>query len=94
MKNVIARRLNRRSNLLIISAMMLLVGLSACRGGGEIKCKGSTDYMSAREALPVKAPDDLDNLDKLRELPVPEASPQTVEVQEGECLDSPPDLGE
>ncbi|NIV18032.1 MAG: hypothetical protein GWN47_06360 [Woeseiaceae bacterium] len=73
-----------------------LFAVTACRGGGDIKekCKGPTDYLSAAAAPRVKAPEDLDELDELRELPVPEVSPQDPWTPENGCLDLPPDIGE
>ena len=67
-----------------------ILALSACRGGGELKCDNEGSYQEATTAPRVKAPEDLDNLEALKEMPLPDALPQPVGVGEGRCLESPP----
>ena len=78
-----------RHSVIAIAALLLV---SACGSDKPLKCKGPTDYLQARPAPRVEAPEDLDDLDKLKEMPVPEVSPQEVSAEEGECLDSPPEI--
>jgi uncharacterized lipoprotein len=73
---------------LILIATVLF--LSACGGDKPLKCKGATSYLDARPAPRIRAPEDLDELDELREMPIPEASPQAQRPAEGGCLESPP----
>jgi hypothetical protein len=77
----------RLVRLILIATALFL---SACGGDGPVKCKGATTYVDARSAPRVRAPEDLDDLDELREMPVPEASPQAQRPAESGCLDSPP----
>ena len=50
--------------------------------------------MNATETPRVRAPEDLDNLDSLREIPLPEASPRAERSAGRGCLDAPPKVTE
>ncbi len=67
-----------------------ILALSACRGGGELKCDDEGTYQKATTTPRVKAPDGLDDLESLKEMPLPEASPQAPGVGAEGCLESPP----
>lgn len=74
---------------LIIPAGMLL-GLSACGGPIELACDDVRAYQLAAEGKRVEAPDDLNDLEPLKEMPLPEASPQPQRSVGSPCLDLPP----
>lgn len=73
--------------------VLIMAGLAACRGGGELKCDDGGRYLSASETPRVRAPEDLDELDRLREMPLPEVSPRSEHSTDGGCLDAPPRIG-
>ena len=75
------------ARLILLSAV---AGLSACGGQSELKCEEATVYLDAKQTPRVAAPDDLDNLDPLREMPLPEASPQQPRQAGSDCLEKPP----
>ena len=69
--------------------VMLLAGLGGC-GGTELTCDDVRIYQLAEETKRVEAPDDLDNLDPLKEVPLPEASPRAEREPGSPCIDRPP----
>ena len=79
-----------------ITIVLPLLALSACGGDDAIlKCESGGIYLNATETPRVRAPEDLDNLDSLREMPLPEASPRAERPADGGCIEAPPDaLGE
>jgi hypothetical protein len=70
--------------------LSLIAGLTACGGQSELECEEATVYVAAKQTPRVTAPDDLDNLDPLREMPLPEASPQKPRPAGSTCLEKPP----
>ena len=70
--------------------LILIAGLTACGGQSELKCEEATVYLGAKQTPRVATPDDLDNLDPLREMPLPEASPQQPRPAGSSCLEMPP----
>jgi uncharacterized lipoprotein len=68
----------------------LLVALAGCGGDSALKCDKNVAYLQARETPRVKAPAGLDDLDVLREMPMPKASPQAPRPPEDRCLEHPP----
>jgi len=72
--------------------LSLVAGLTACGGQAELKCEDGSTYMGAAMAPRVKAPDDLDDLDVLKEMPLPEASPQKPRAADSTCLEKPPKI--
>ena len=70
--------------------LSLVAGLTACGGQSELECEDATAYIAAKQTPRIKAPDDLDNLDPLREMPLPEASPQQPKPAGSKCLEQPP----
>jgi hypothetical protein len=77
--------------------MLLLVaaGLNACGGKMDMTCDDVQVYQLAVESKRVESPEGLDNLDPLREVPLPEASPREALPPGSDCVDRPPkvDLG-
>jgi uncharacterized lipoprotein len=72
--------------------LSLVAGLTACGGQAELKCEDGRTYLSAAMAPRVKAPDDLDDLEVLKEMPLPQASPQKPRPAGSPCLEKPPKI--
>ncbi len=70
----------------------LLLGLSACGGPVELACDDVRVYQLAAEGKRVEAPDGLNDLEPLKEMPLPEASPQPQRPAGSPCLDLPPNI--
>ena len=70
--------------------LSLIAGLTACGGQSELECEEPGVYLAAKQAPRVAAPDDLDNLDPLKEMPLPEASPQPPRPAGSPCIEKPP----
>ena len=70
--------------------LSLVAGLTACGGQDEIQCDEGSTYLAATQGPRVKAPDDLDDLEALKEMPLPEASPQKPRPADSTCLERPP----
>ena len=64
--------------------------LAACGGSAELTCDDVKSYQLASEGRRVVAPDDLDDLEPLREMPLPEASPRPPRPDDAPCLEAPP----
>jgi uncharacterized lipoprotein len=65
--------------------------LAACGGSKTLKCDEGPYQMAVR-APKVQAPEGLDNLDPLNEIPLPAASPREPSPADGPCLESPPQI--
>ena len=65
--------------------------IAGCGGDSMMTCDEGP-YQAAVRAPRVVAPDGLDNLDPLDEVPLPEASPRVEGAYEGPCLESPPQV--
>ncbi len=72
--------------------LSLIAGLTSCGGQSELKCEEAGVYVTATQTPRVTAPEDLDNLDPLREMPLPEASPQQPRPEGSTCLEAPPTI--
>ncbi len=72
--------------------LSLVAGLTACGGQDEIKCDDGGIYLTVRQSPRVKAPNDLDDLNVLKEMPLPEASPQQPRPAGSTCLERPPKI--
>ena len=72
--------------------LLVVAGLAGCKGTVELSCDEVTTYQLAAEGRRVEAPADLDALDPLREMPVPEASPQPPRPPNSPCIDRPPEV--
>ena len=70
---------------------LLVVALNAC-GGKDLTCDEVQFYQLSEEGKRVKAPEGLDDLDPLREMPLPEASPQAERPVGSDCFDRPPGI--
>ena len=74
------------------TALALLAGLSACGGNDIVTCDDVRRYQLAAQGKRIETPEDLDNLDPLREMPLPEASPQPPRPDGSPCIDLPPSI--
>ena len=70
--------------------VLVFLGIAACGGPVELSCDEVATYQLATEGKRVVAPSDLDNLEELREMPLPEASPQQPRPPGSPCIDMPP----
>ena len=75
-------------------AFMILVtaGFAGCGGTVELSCDEVATYQLATEGERVQVPEDLDALESLREMPLPEASPQPPRPPNSPCIDRPPEV--
>ena len=76
-----------RTFVLAISAASLFAG---CGGTADITCDEPEYYQSAKIGKRVEPPEGLDDLDPLREMPLPEASPREPRPAGSPCFDRPP----
>lgn len=74
-----------------LALLALVSGAAGCGGDKVLECD-SGPYMTAVRAEKVQAPEDLDDLDPLQEVPLPEASPQVPRAEDAPCLDFPPSI--
>jgi hypothetical protein len=70
---------------------LLIVTLNAC-GGKDLTCDEVQAYQLSEGGKRVEAPEDLDDLDPLREMALPEASPQAERPPGSDCFDRPPGI--
>lgn len=76
-----------RVMLLLITAI-----LAGCGGNiGLVECDEGP-YLAAARAPKVAAPEGLDDLNPLAEIPLPSASPQEPWPADGPCLEQPPQI--
>ena len=68
-----------------------VIGLVACGCSKNLTCDEGP-YTSAVRGPRIQAPGDLDNLEPLKEMPLPAASPQPPRPDASPCLDQPPVL--
>ena len=74
--------------------LMLLVcvaSLTACGGTPEIECEDG-NYKNAVRSSRISTPEGLDDLDRLKEMPIPAASPRPPREDDGRCLEMPPTI--
>jgi uncharacterized lipoprotein len=76
--------------LALLLFVVSILALSGCRGRGELKCDDQGVYQRATTTPRIKAPEGLDDLEALKEMPLPEASPQAEGAGAEGCLESPP----
>lgn len=80
----------------LIWAPLLAALLSAaCGGQTDLTCDEVQFYQRAKEGKRVEAPEGLDDLDPLQEMPIPRASAEAARPPGSVCIDRPPqvDLG-
>ncbi len=76
-----------RANLALIGSALLL---GACGGELNLACDDIQPYQEVVPHKRIEAPEGLDNLDPLNEVPVPEASPRPGRPVGSPCIDLPP----
>ena len=76
----------------ILFVLSLLAGVSACSGDRARSCDDVERYQLAVEGKRLETPDDLDELEPLREMPLPEASPRPPRPEGSPCIDLPPSV--
>lgn len=70
---------------------LLLAALTAC-GGQDLTCDDVQYYQLSEEGKRVQAPEGLNDLDPLLEMPLPEASPRPARPEGSDCFDRPPGI--
>lgn len=78
-------------NLLVSTVM--LAGVAACGGTDtQQSCDDVRRYQLAEEGPRLSTPDDLDDLEPLREMPLPQANPRPPRPEGSPCIDLPPSI--
>ena len=72
-----------------MSFLALVASLGACGGSADLTCEEGS-YKRAVRGPRVQAPEDLDNLQPNREMPVPTASPRDPLPEGAPCIELPP----
>jgi uncharacterized lipoprotein len=70
--------------------IVLVMGLAACSKDVDMTCDEVRVYQLAVEGERVKAPEGLDDLDPLKEVQLPKASPRAERPPGSACVDRPP----
>jgi len=79
--------------VMLAGTVVLCCGLSACGGAPELTCDEPERYQQSVNQSKLEAPEDLDALEPLREMPLPTASPRPERPPGSPCLDLPPRVG-
>jgi len=76
----------------LFAVLVLGVLLTACGRNDtkEVDCEASLEYQNRVEGKRVVAPEGLDQLNPLAEIPIPRADPNAPEMPPGVCNDNPP----
>ena len=74
------------------SFVALALMLAGCGGTADLTCDEVRAYQEADEGKRVETPEDLDDLEPLREIPLPRANPQPDRPEGSPCLDLPPNV--
>lgn len=75
---------------LILPVLALL--LAGCSSTLDLTCDEEQYYQSAKPGKRVEAPEGLDDLDPLREMALPSASPREPRPEGARCFDRPPQI--
>jgi hypothetical protein len=76
----------------LVLSGLLLAALSACGGPKNLTCDEVQTYQLSEQSKRVEAPEGLDELDPLAEMPLPEPSPREARPPGSECFDRPPGI--
>ncbi len=79
--------MRRWRNAVVAVACALFAGCAV-----DVTCDKPERYQAAREGTRIDAPEDLDELQRSKELTVPSASPRDPRPEGSRCLDLPPVL--
>lgn len=74
----------------IAGLLIVTIVLAGCGGTPDRTCDDVELYQLAAEGKRIETPEDLDSLDELKEIPLPEASPRPPRAEGSPCLDLPP----
>ena len=80
------------SRYLILVLPVTALLLSGCGGTIDVTCDEVQYYQAAKLGKRVEAPEGLDDLDPLREMPLPSASPREPRPEGSPCFDRPPEI--
>ena len=75
--------------LVVLTSVLALAG---CGGEVNLTCDDVQRYQLAAGGKRIEAPEDLNDLDPLRELPLPSAAPRPPRPEGSPCLDLPPTI--
>ncbi len=78
------------NRLIVVAGVFGVLFFYGCGGSAEITCDEMRPYQLVTESRRVQTPEDLDALEPLREMPLPEASPRAQRPAGSPCLDRPP----
>ena len=81
---------DRTWKMALAVTVLLSAGLAACGNKGVKTCDKPERYQQATVNDRVRTPEDLDDLDTMREMPVPEANPAQERPPGSPCIDLPP----
>ena len=70
----------------------LALFLAGCGGTDDLTCDEVRAYQQSYEGKRVETPEDLDDLEPLREIPLPRANPGPERPEGSPCLDLPPNV--
>lgn len=70
--------------------MLLCFGVAGCGGNATRSCDEALRYLDAVDGKRVESPEGLSQLDPVKEIPLPEASPRAARPSGAPCLDLPP----
>lgn len=73
-------------------AILLASAAAGCGGTVDLTCDEQEFYETATEGKRIEVPEGLDNLDELKEIPLPQASPREERPEGSPCLDLPPTI--
>lgn len=78
--------------LVSLTVIAVFASLAGCGGPVDLTCDELLAYEAAREGQRIEAPEGLDELDPLKEMPLPRASPRPERPAGSPCLDMPPSV--
>ena len=76
-----------------LTGLLIVTGLAGCGGAADLTCDEPSRYQKAQQRERLKSPEDLDDLDAVREMPLPQANPAPERPAGSPCLDLPPRVG-
>jgi hypothetical protein len=78
----------------LLTVTAICGSLAACGGNDarEVDCVANLKYQNRVEGTRVVAPEGLDQLNELAEMPIPRADPNAPQLPPGACNDEPPIL--
>ena len=81
--------------ILPLAVLAFGLALAACGGNDtrEVDCEKNLKYQNRVVGKRVVVPEGLDQLDPLKEMPIPAADPSAPQPTPGKCDDMPPLIG-